>query len=135
GRGMCQWGSSFWGTDQTYTWILNHYYNPDSAAIPATITAVTNDNKIADDRTLTIAPNPVTGNTITIGYTLTGLSQAASIVLTDNFGQSARQQHVVLQQGLNQISVSTSGLKAGVYNVTVRLASGKGISKKLVIVK
>ncbi|WP_143773992.1 SpoIID/LytB domain-containing protein, partial [Niastella vici] len=33
GRGMCQWGSSFWGTDQTYTWILNHYYNPDTAAI------------------------------------------------------------------------------------------------------
>jgi hypothetical protein len=130
---MCQWGSSFWGTDQTYTWILNHYYNPDSAAIQTTITAVTNSNKIADDRTLTIAPNPVTSGTITIGYTLTGLSQPASIVLTDNFGQSARQRNVVLQQGLNQLSVSTSGLKAGIYNVTVRLASGKAVNKKILI--
>jgi peptidoglycan hydrolase-like amidase len=33
GRGMCQWGSSYWGTDQTYAWILNHYYNPDTAAV------------------------------------------------------------------------------------------------------
>lgn len=28
-RGMCQWGSQRWAqTGQTYTWILNHYYNP-----------------------------------------------------------------------------------------------------------
>ncbi len=38
GRGMCQWGSSFWGTDQTYTWILNHYYNPDGATIQGATT-------------------------------------------------------------------------------------------------
>jgi peptidoglycan hydrolase-like amidase len=136
GRGMCQWGSSFWGTDQTYTWILNHYYNPDSAAIQTTITAVTNDNKIADDRTLTIAPNPVTGSSITIEYTLNGLSQPASIVLTDNFGQSAQQRNVVLQPGINRLSINTSSLKPGIYNVTVRLGvSGKAISKKLLIVK
>jgi peptidoglycan hydrolase-like amidase len=136
GLGMCQWGSSFWGTDQTYTWILNHYYNPDSATIQTTLTAVTNDNKIADDRTLTIAPNPVTGSTITIEYTLAGLSQPASIVLTDNFGQSALQRNVVLQPGINRLSVNTSGLKPGIYNVTVRPGiSGKAISKKLLIVK
>jgi peptidoglycan hydrolase-like amidase len=135
GRGMCQWGSSFWGTDQTYTWILNHYYNPDSAAIQTTITAVTNDSKIADDRTLTIAPNPVTGSAINVAYTLTGLSQPASIVLTDNFGQSARQRTVVLQQGLNQVSVSTNGLKAGIYHVTIRLASGKSTSRKILILR
>lgn len=28
-RGMCQWGSQRWAqAGQTYTWILNHYYNP-----------------------------------------------------------------------------------------------------------
>jgi len=28
-RGMCQWGSQRWAQDgQTYTWIINHYYNP-----------------------------------------------------------------------------------------------------------
>lgn len=29
GRGMCQYGSSRWAAQgQTYTWILDHYYNP-----------------------------------------------------------------------------------------------------------
>mgnify|MGYP000299395460 CR=1 FL=1 len=29
GRGMCQWGSHRWAQQsQTYTWILDHYYNP-----------------------------------------------------------------------------------------------------------
>ena len=61
GRGMCQWGSSFCGTDQTYTWILNHYYNPDGAAIPAAITGGTNDSRITDDGTLKVAPSPASG--------------------------------------------------------------------------
>jgi N-acetyl-anhydromuramyl-L-alanine amidase AmpD len=140
GRGMCQWGSSFWGTDQTYTWILNHYYNPDSAAIQTTTGALvsgnTNDSKITDDRTLSIAPNPVTGGTITIEYTLADASQPASIVLSDNFGQSAQQRNVVLQQGVNRLSINTNNLKPGLYNVTVRLgASGKAVSKKILIVK
>jgi hypothetical protein len=85
---------------------------------------------------LTIAPNPVTGSTITIEYTLAGLSQPASIVLADNFGQAAQQRNVVLQHGVNRLIINTSGLKAGLYNVTIRLgASGKAISKKLLIVK
>ncbi len=29
GRGMCQWGSARWANNgKSYTWILNHYYNP-----------------------------------------------------------------------------------------------------------
>jgi hypothetical protein len=29
GRGMCQWGSSRWADQgKSYTWILDHYYNP-----------------------------------------------------------------------------------------------------------
>ncbi|WP_209139600.1 MULTISPECIES: N-acetylmuramoyl-L-alanine amidase [Niastella] len=140
GRGMCQWGSSFWGTDQTYTWILNHYYNPDSAAIQtatgALVSTNVSDTKITDDRTLSIAPNPVTGSTITIDYTLAAASQPATIVLTDNFGQSAQQRNVVLQQGVNRLSINTSSLKPGVYNVTVRLgASGKATSKKILVVR
>jgi peptidoglycan hydrolase-like amidase len=140
GRGMCQWGSSYWGTDQTYTWILNHYYNPDTAAIQtsaaATATSSTSDTKIADDRTLKLAPNPATGSAVTIEYTLADVSQPASIVVTDNFGQAAQQRNVVLQQGLNRLTINTSGLKAGIYNVTIRLgASGKSTSKKLLVVK
>jgi hypothetical protein len=137
GRGMCQWGSSFWGTDQTYTWILDHYYNPDGAAIPAsTIASGTSDSRIAGDGALRVAPNPATSSTITIEYSLTDASQPASITITDNFGKAAQQRNVVLQQGLNRLSINTSGLKAGIYNVTVRLAtSGKATSKKLLVVK
>jgi N-acetyl-anhydromuramyl-L-alanine amidase AmpD len=137
GRGMCQWGSSFWGTDQTYTWILNHYYNPDGAAIPAA-TAITSssDNRIDGDGVLRVAPNPATTSAITIEYALTDVSQPASITITDNFGKPAQQRNVVLQQGINRLSFNTSGLKAGIYNVTVRLAtSGKATSKKLLVVK
>jgi hypothetical protein len=135
---MCQWGSSFWGTDQTYTWILNHYYNPDSATIQGAALAAnnTNDSHITDDRTLKIAPNPASGGSITIEYTLADASQPASIVVTDNFGHRAQQRNVVLQQGVNRLTINTSGLKAGIYNVTVRLAtSGKATSRKLLVVK
>jgi hypothetical protein len=138
GRGMCQWGSSFWGTDQTYTWILNHYYNPDSAATqtPTLATSSTSDSRIAEAGTLKLAPNPATGSAITIEYTLGDVSQPASIVVTDNFGQAAQQRNVVLQQGMNRLTINTSALKPGVYNVTIRLgATGKSTSKKLLIVK
>jgi hypothetical protein len=33
GRGMCQWGSSFWASDKDYRWILNHYYNPGGVIV------------------------------------------------------------------------------------------------------
>ncbi|HEY1201488.1 MAG TPA: N-acetylmuramoyl-L-alanine amidase [Niastella sp.] len=136
GRGMCQWGSSFWGTDQTYTWILDHYYNPDGAAIPTTTTITSSDSRIEGDGPLRVAPNPATGSTITIEYSLTDASQPASITISDNYGKAAQQRNVVLQQGLNRLSVNTSGLKAGIYNVTVRLAtSGKAVSKKLLVVR
>jgi hypothetical protein len=134
---MCQWGSSFWGTDQTYTWILNHYYNPDSAALQTGALATSNsDSHTAEAGTLKIAPNPATGSTITIEYTLGDVSQPASIVVSDNYGQAAQQRNVVLQQGLNRLTINTAGLKAGIYNVTIRLgASGKATSSKLLIVK
>jgi N-acetyl-anhydromuramyl-L-alanine amidase AmpD len=140
GRGMCQWGSSYWGTDQTYSWILNHYYNPDTAAVQTSAAAVatssTSDSRIAEAGTLKLAPNPVKGSAITIEYTLGDASQPASVVITDNFGQIAQQRNVVLQQGVNRLSVNTNGLKAGIYNVTIRLgATGKATSRKLLVVK
>lgn len=139
GRGMCQWGSSFWGTDQTYTWILNHYYNPDAASVQtaAAATGSTSDSKATQaDGTLKVAPNPVTGNSITIEYTLGDASQPAGIVISDNYGNIAQQRSVVLQKGSNRLTVNTTGLKAGVYTITVRLnATGKAVSRKLVVVK
>jgi peptidoglycan hydrolase-like amidase len=140
GRGMCQWGSSYWGTDQTYSWILNHYYNPDTATVQTSAAAVatssTSDSRMAEAGTLKLAPNPATGSAITVEYTLADASQPASIVITDNFGQIVQQRSVVLQQGINRLAVNTGGLKAGIYNVTILPgATGKATSRKLLIVK
>ena len=138
GRGMCQWGSSFWGTDQTYTWILNHYYNPDGAAVQTSATTQTNttDTKTDAAGTLKVSPNPVSGSSVIVEYTLADASQPASIVVTDNYGNIAQQRSVVLQKSYNQITIPASGLKAGVYNVTIRLsATGKAKTQKIIIVK
>lgn len=149
GRGMCQWGSSFWARDKTYTWILNHYYKPGGVTIqtPASVATTTEleekegitdeDGRITDaDGALKVTPNPVTGSSVTIEYKLDGVSQPASIVVTNNFGNMVQQRSVVLQQGLNRLTIPTSGLKAGIYNITIRLsATGKTKSNKLMVVK
>ena len=140
GRGMCQWGSSFWGTDQTYTWILNHYYNPDAASVQTSAVAATSstsDSKATEaNGTLKVAPNPVTGSAIIVEYTLGDASQPAGIVIADNYGNIAQQRSVVLQKGSNRLTINTTGLKAGVYTITVRLnATGKAVSRKLVVVR
>ncbi|WP_158085319.1 T9SS type A sorting domain-containing protein, partial [Niastella vici] len=99
-------------------------------------TSSTSDSRITENGTLKLAPNPATGSAVTIEYTLADASQPASIVVTDNFGQAAQQRNVVLQQGVNRLTINTGSLKPGIYNVTIRLgASGKTTSKKLLIVK
>jgi len=141
GKGMCQWGSSFWGTDQTYTWILNHYYGPDSVTIqlPATalvagdLSKTSEPNEVAGEN-LQVAPNPVNGSEVKITYTLREASQAATIVLSDYYGRTVRQQRVSLQQGNNQLTLHTGKLKAGMYVVTIQLQTGKTESKKLMAV-
>ena len=149
GRGMCQWGSSFWARDKTYTWILNHYYNPGGVTIqtPASLAATSEfeekegssdwSNRInAADEELKITPNPITGSSVTIEYKLDDVSQSASIVITNNYGNVAQQRSVVLQQGINHLTISAGGLKTGIYNITIHLnATGKAISKKLIVVK
>lgn len=47
GRGMCQWGSQRWAANQgqSYTWILDHYYNPGNFfRCSGTATPPSNDN-------------------------------------------------------------------------------------------
>jgi hypothetical protein len=118
---------------------LNHYYNPDAASVQtaATATSSTSDSKATDaNGTLKVAPNPVTGSAITVEYTLGDASQPAGIVIADNYGNIAQQRSVVLQKGSNRLTINTTGLKAGVYTITVRLnATGKAVSRKLVVVK
>lgn len=137
GRGMCQWGSSFWGTDQTYTWILNHYYNPDSTNIQLpTLAAARTTEKMVSDVKLQLSPNPVTNGEVTVTYLLKGAPQAATILLSDNVGGIAQQKQVALQQGSNRFTLQTGHLRAGIYIVSVRLQlTGTIESKKLVLVK
>lgn len=143
GVGMCQWGSSFWASDKTYQWILNHYYNPggvDSAAIAVSRTylaapsGVTDAGKISVQG-LQVAPNPVTGNEVKLTYNLTGKGSNAVILLSDNNGRPVLQQRVAVQRGLNQLTLQTGALKGGIYIVTLQLAGGVSESKKLILVK
>lgn len=137
GKGMCQWGSSFWGTDQTYTWILNHYYGPDTVTIqtPAALMITQQEPKTSEPApaadNLKLSPNPVSGTDVKVSYLLDGPSQPATIVLADHYGRAVRQQRVVLQQGHNQLTLPTGKLKVGLYTVTIRLQTGKTTSKKL----
>jgi N-acetyl-anhydromuramyl-L-alanine amidase AmpD len=145
GRGMCQWGSSRWATNgKTYSWILNHYYNPGgvstSAVAAARTTAVADDFKRPDTdkgvkaNRLEVAPNPVSGSEVKVTYTVTLPSQAM-LQLYDNFGRLVRQQRVALQQGVNRLSLDVSALKGGIYIVTVRAADGSVESKQFVLIR
>jgi peptidoglycan hydrolase-like amidase len=138
GRGMCQWGSSFWGTDQTYTWILNHYYNPDSTSIQLAGGAITGTEPDAINNKATalrLSPNPVTGSQVKLAYTVSE-AQNATITLMDNFGRAVRSQQVTLQAGYNNLDLYTGKLKAGIYTVQIRFAAnGKTESSKLVVAK
>lgn len=144
GRGMCQWGSSRWATNgKTYSWILNHYYNPGgvstSAIAAARTTAVEDDLKAPAGKgikanRLEVAPNPVSGNEVKISYTVS-LPSPAMLQLYDNFGRLVKQERVALQQGVNRLSLDVSALKGGIYIVTVRAAGGSVESKKFVLIR
>ncbi|GAA4364477.1 hypothetical protein GCM10023185_34070 [Hymenobacter saemangeumensis] len=42
GRGMCQYGSSFWHTNgKTYQWIIDHYYSPTGISLQSPVVADT----------------------------------------------------------------------------------------------
>jgi peptidoglycan hydrolase-like amidase/N-acetyl-anhydromuramyl-L-alanine amidase AmpD len=144
GKGMCQWGSSFWATDKTYTWILDHYYAPAGIAIQAAgatlATAKEGDNTVAPKAPvasrLLVSPNPVSGNEVKINYNLQQAAQVAVVVLSDNSGRPIQQKRVALEHGDNQLTLNISTVKTGTYIVTIRLsASGTAESKKVVVTK
>ncbi|WP_315822766.1 SpoIID/LytB domain-containing protein [Paraflavitalea speifideaquila] len=93
GKGMCQWGSSFWGTDQTYTWILNHYYGPDTVTIQTPGSLLTTRAATSNSTTETFAshlrlwPNPVTGTEVKLTFTMKEPAQPAMILLMDHNGR------------------------------------------------
>jgi N-acetyl-anhydromuramyl-L-alanine amidase AmpD len=148
GRGMCQWGSSFWASDKTYTWILNHYYNPGGVTVQAAATvaatlaktaATESDVKettVAATGKLTLFPNPVSGDVVKVGYTLSASARSAIVLLSDNTGKILQRKPVQLIHGYNQFTLDISALKSGIYIVTIKPdLSVVSESKKLVVAK
>jgi hypothetical protein len=147
GRGMCQWGSSFWASDKTYTWILNHYYNPGGVTVQAAATvaatlakteAPENKETIAEIAkvNLTLYPNPVSGDVVRVKYTLSASARSAIVLISDNTGKVLQRKPVQLQHGINQFTLDISALKNGIYIVTIKPdLSVVSESKKLVVAK
>jgi len=134
GKGMCQWGSSFWGTDQTYTWILNHYYGPDTVTIQTPGGAKMAVSSSTEDK-LKVSPNPLSGNDVTVEYKHDENPQAASLILFAPYGGAVQQQKVTLQRGYNRFTLHTGFMRAGMYTISLRLQTGEMVSKKLIVVK
>lgn len=148
GRGMCQWGSSFWARDKSYLWILNHYYNPGSVFVqlpPSPVvtaielpvnnpgTGTDTDGQKNTAATLRLSPNPANGNQVKVACT-SGQAQQATVILLDNYGRAIRTQQVTLQAGYNRWSFYTGKLKAGIYTITISFTTtGKTESSTLVV--
>lgn len=148
GRGMCQWGSSFWASDKTYTWILNHYYNPGNVTIQPAATVAASLTKTAapendaketmtiEAGNLTLFPNPVSGDMVKVGYSSSTKARSAVIILSDNAGTVLQHKAVQLQRGYNQFTLNIATLKNGIYIVTIKSdLSVAPESKKLVVAK
>jgi len=91
---------------------------------------------LAKKGSLKVTPNPVSGSSVTIEFTLHDASQPARILIANNYGIISLQRSVVLHQGINRFTLPVSSLKAGLYNVTVRLSTtGRTESQQLIVVK
>ncbi|SFE84438.1 SpoIID/LytB domain protein/Por secretion system C-terminal sorting domain-containing protein [Chitinophaga sp. CF118] len=149
GRGMCQWGSSYWASDKTYTWILNHYYNPGNVTVqvPATVAATLARTEAPETEekdgmveiskvNLTIFPNPASGDVVRVRYTLAASARPAIVLISDNSGKILQRKPVQLQHGVTQFTLDISSLKNGIYIVTIKPnLSVVSESKKLVVAR
>jgi hypothetical protein len=80
GRGMCQFGSKFWGeSGKTYTWILEHYYKPINVLLQG---GATPPPPVVEDTT-----PPTTSVT---GPALAGTNFTATFADADNVGVTGR---------------------------------------------
>jgi len=132
-------------TDPGKYWNWTKYANlisPPSLAASITedadenVTAGADPSALFKKGSLKVTPNPVTGSSVTIEFTLYEASQPARIVIANNYGSVMQQRSVVLQHGINRFTIPVSSLKAGLYNVTIRLSTtGKTESTQLIVVK
>ena len=77
GRGMCQYGSKFWGEDgKTYTWILEHYYKPVNVLL---------QTPVSDDTTL--PTTSITGPASASAAFTAAFADADNVAVTARFYQ------------------------------------------------
>ncbi|WP_198172721.1 FG-GAP-like repeat-containing protein [Hymenobacter ginkgonis] len=79
---------------------------------------------------LSVYPNPSTDGMFVISY-LASDAQTAALTLTDALGRLVQQQHVDVQLGANQMPVATASLAPGIYHLTLMLANGHCLNKKV----
>ena len=76
-------------------------------------------------------PNPTAG-AFTLACTAPA-AQTATLVLTDVLGRTVQQHPVSLQTGANRVPLPATGLPAGLYHLTLRLADGQHQNQQLLI--
>jgi N-acetyl-anhydromuramyl-L-alanine amidase AmpD len=133
-------------TDPGKYWNWTKYANLISPPSMAAAIAEDADDKVTTNSDpsglvkkggdLKVVPNPVRGSSVTVEFTLHRAAQPARITITNNYGYVAQQRSVILHPGINRFTLSVSSLKAGLYNVTIRLnATGETESTQLIVVK
>ncbi|WP_324673667.1 beta strand repeat-containing protein [Hymenobacter sp. GOD-10R] len=112
------------GADGTASVRLNRLYAERSAAVLQTATS-------ASASALSLFPNPSTGH-FTLSYTA-AQPQPATLTLTDRLGRVVLQQRLSLQAGVNSLPVEAPASAAGLYQLTLRTATGQAHQQKIVI--
>jgi len=81
---------------------------------------------------VSLYPNPAAGQRVTLVYSFTPAVAAARVIISDMAGRTVRTEALPVAAGLQQHSLSTAGLQAGMY--IVNIATDKGnTQQKLVI--
>lgn len=115
-RGMCQWGSHRWAQQgKTYTWILDHYYNPAGIYRCNSTTA---GLKTADfTEPFVIYPNPTSGDfTIELNRVA---NKKIAIIITNALGQILFKNSAIAPTDNYLQKINLRGHAGGLYFVKI----------------
>ena len=97
--------------------------------VPLNVTSV--GNKTATE-SIAVYPNPSVDGKFNVALANVSADGVATVIVTNTLGQVVASQKANITAGVNQIAVSTSGLKAGAYTVQVR-TSNSAVTSNVVI--
>ncbi len=134
GRGMCQWGTSRWASNQAklWNWIANHYYNDSGGGSgsrtaymtsPITMSAFSpSPAAVAPGATFTI--NVTAANSASLSHAQIMIGASLYSASSGWISDSAHDAKVVLAPGSNNVSRSftvPAGTAPGTYDLIVAL--------------